>query len=587
MMKRWLTALLVLPALTFSAGQARADSGSVTNVRLEANAGRAELTIEVTGDFRWSDFQLSDPARLVIDVGNARSSLPAKSFDGIDRGGVEAVRTSQFRADVVRLVVDLERTTAYRVERVPEGLRISLAGSAQAFQPWSAAESGAYAAELPAFPQQTASAAPAVQQQRQQQSQARRITVNFFEADIRDVLDSFAEFTGRSIIPGRGVEGTITANINDQPWDIALRELMGAYGYAVQELPSGIIRVDNLENLATARTQEPLVTQTFRINYLPVGELVETLTPMKTERGQISANPSTNTLIFTDVAGVVDNIARLIGQLDTRTAQVAIQAKIVFVNRTDVEELGVTYDLKDSRGNSLNRLVSVPDPNNPGEFTNQDLVLLGGSSIAALGNANARISGASLETVISLVLGRYTLVTFLDALQTAELSDVQASPLVTTLSNQEANILVGERTPIRVVDLGSPTAAAGAGGAVARATTELVETGIKLRVTPYVTADRRILLQLRAARSSAQLAATEIGVLFQTQEAGTRLLVNDGETAVIGGLTVTEVTQTRAGIPILMDLPIVGALFRTTRSREQKRDLLIMVTPHIVEERIS
>lgn len=584
-MKRWLTALLVLPALTFSAGQARADSGSVTNVRLEANAGRAELTIEVTGDFRWSDFQLSDPARLVIDVGNARSSLPAKSFDGIDRGGVEAVRTSQFRADVVRLVVDLERTTTYRVERVPEGLRISLAGSAQAFQPWSAAESGAYAAELPGLPQQTAPAAPSAQ--RQQQSQARRITVNFFEADIRDVLDSFAEFTGRSIIPGRGVEGTITANINDQPWDIALRELMGAYGYAVQELPSGIIRVDNLENLATARTQEPLVTQTFRVNYVPVGELVETLTPMKTERGQISSNPSTNTLIFTDVAGVVDNIARLIGQLDTRTAQVAIQAKIVFVNRTDVEELGVTYDLKDSRGNSLNRLVSVPDPTNPGEFTNQDLVLLGGSSIAALGNANARISGASLETVISLVLGRYTLITFLDALQTAELSDVQASPLVTTLSNQEANILVGERTPIRVVDLGSPTAAAGAGGAVARATTELVETGIKLRVTPYVTADRRILLQLRAERSSAQLAATEIGVLFQTQEASTRLLVNDGETAVIGGLTVTEVTQTRAGIPILMDLPIVGALFRTTRSREQKRDLLIMVTPHIVEERIS
>ncbi len=584
-MKRWLMALLVLPALAFHADAARADSGSVTNVRLEESGGRAELTIEVSGDFRWSDFQLSDPTRLVIDLANARSSLPAKSFDDIDRGGVEALRTSQFRADVVRLVVDLERRTTYRIERVPEGLRISLDGAAEAFQPWSAAESDAYTAGLPQLPQPAAPAAPAVQQQ--QQSQARRITVNFFQADIRDVLDSFAEFTGRSIIPGKGVEGTITANINDQPWDIALRELMSAYGYAVQELPSGIIRVDNLENLATARTQEPLVTQTFRVNYVPVGELVETLTPMKTERGQISANPSTNTLIFTDVAGVVDNIARLIGQLDTRTAQVAIQAKIVFVNRTDVEELGVTYDLKDSRGNSLNRLVRVPDPNNPGEFTGENLVLLGGNSIAALGNANARISGPSLETVISLVLGRYSLITFLDALQTAELSDVQASPLVTTLSNQEANILVGERTPIRVVDLGSPTAAAGAGGAVARATTELVETGIKLRVTPYVTADRRILLQLRAERSSAQLAATEIGVLFQTQEAATRLLVNDGETAVIGGLTVTEVTQTRAGIPILMDLPFVGALFRTTRSREQKRDLLIMVTPHIVEERIS
>jgi type IV pilus assembly protein PilQ len=92
-------------------------------------------------------------------------------------------------------------------------------------------------------------------------------------------------------------------------------------------------------------------------------------------------------------------------------------------------------------------------------------------------------------------------------------------------------------------------------------------------------------MQLHAERSSAQLAATDIGVIFQQQQGTTRLMVEDGETAVIGGLTVTEVATTRAGIPVLMDLPVVGALFRTTRSREQKRDLLIMVTPRIVEDR--
>ena len=111
-----------------------------------------------------------------------------------------------------------------------------------------------------------------------------------------------------------------------------------------------------------------------------------------------------------------------------------------------------------------------------------------------------------------------------------------------------------------------------------------METGIRLRVTPHITADRRILMQMHAERSSAQPAAGDIGVVFQTQQGQTRVMVDDGETAVIGGLTVTEVTNVRTGIPYLMQIPYVGRLFRTERSREQKRDLLIMVTPHIVDD---
>jgi type IV pilus assembly protein PilQ len=381
------------------------------------------------------------------------------------------------------------------------------------------------------------------------------------------------------------VQGAVTAEIRNQPWDVALETILSAHGLAAREMPSGIIRVDAFEQLRERETQESLATQTYRINYVPVQELVSTLTTLKSERGNVVANPSTNTLIVTDVESVLNNIGQMVRQLDIRTPQVAIQAKIIFVNRTNVEELGVTYDLKDSRvlegrGNSLNRLVSIPDPRNPGEFTNENLITLGGNSIAALGNATARVVGPSLETIISLVMGRYTLITFLDALQAAELSDVQAAPLITTLDNQEAEIWVGERTPIRVVDVGSGATA----GAIPRATAQLVETGIRLRVTPTITGDRRVLMQLHAERSSAQLAATDIGVIFQQQQGITRLLVNDGETAVIGGLTVTEVASTRAGIPILMDIPVVGALFRTTRTREQKRDLLILVTPHIVDD---
>jgi type IV pilus assembly protein PilQ len=277
----------------------------------------------------------------------------------------------------------------------------------------------------------------------------------------------------------------------------------------------------------------------------------------------------------------------MIQRLDVRTPQVSIEAKIIFVNRTRADELGFTYDLKDSRGNSLNRLTSVPDPLNPGELTNQNLVLLGGNSVAALGNANVRVQSPQLESVMSLVLGRYTLVTFLDALKSIQVSDVQAAPVITALDNQQAEIKVGERTPIRVVDLGGAGAGGAAGGvnvSAPRASAELVETGIILRVTPHVTNDRHILMQIHAERSNAQLAATEIGVNFQEQSGDTRLMVADGETAVIGGLTVTEVQNTTSGIPLLMDIPIIGRLFRTERKQEQKRDLLIMVTPHIIGE---
>lgn len=436
-------------------------------------------------------------------------------------------------------------------------------------------------------------AAQTVQPQERPQRPARPITVSFQDADIRDVLAVFAEFTGRSIVPGSGVSGTVSADITNQPWDVALETLMRANGFAVDYLPSGIIRVDAVDRLRAREELEPLVTRTFRINYVPAAELVTTLAGLKTARGAVVSNSSTNTLIVTDVDAAVANIAAMVGQLDIRTPQVAIQSKIIFVNRTDAEELGITYDLKDSRGNQLNRLVSVPDPRGPAQpgqarpTTNEDIILLGGSSIAALGNANARVQGPSLETILSLVLGRYTLIAFIDALQLAELADVQAAPVITTLDNQQAQIFVGERTPIRVVDVGGGAAGGGGGGGLTapRATAQLVETGIRLRVTPHITADRRILMELHAERSAAQLAATDIGVVFQTQEATTRLMVEDGETAVIGGLTVSEVTRTRAGIPVLMDLPFAGALFRTTRNREQKRDLLIMVTPRIVDDR--
>lgn len=585
-MLRNLALALVVPVLAAAAPPRAADPGGVSALRVEGREGRTELTVQVSGEVRWNDFALQGPPRVVVDLQGARSDLPSPKYEGIDRGGVRAVRTSQHGPDVLRIVVDLDRDVHYTVTRVPEGVRISLESGAQAFQPWSSAAAPAYA-RAPATPRAPEPSAVAYQRTAQQQprSRARPITATFENTDMRDVLATFAELTGRSIVPGSEVGGIRVEYVtfNNQPWDVALRSLLQAYGLAAAEDGSGIIRVDLINKLAERETLEPLVTRTFRINYVPVEEMQSTLTELKSDRGSVSINKTTNTLIATDVPSVIEDFDRLVQQLDVRTPQVTIQAKIVFINRTDAEDLGIVYDIKDSRGNSLNKVVSVPDPNNPGSNTNSDIVSLGGSSIAALGNANSRVQDPALQVLTSLVLGRYTLVNFIEALQSAQLSDVQAAPVVTTTSNHEAQIWVGERTPIRVVDLGSASVG-GAEAAAPRATAQLVETGIRLIVTPQVTNDRRVLLQLHAERSSAAAAAGDIGVQFLQQQGDTRVMVRDGETAVIGGLTVTEVTQNRSGIPFLMDLPFLGALFRNSHSQEVKRDLLIMVTPHIVEE---
>jgi type II secretory pathway component GspD/PulD (secretin) len=191
----------------------------------------------------------------------------------------------------------------------------------------------------------------------------------------------------------------------------------------------------------------------------------------------------------------------------------------------------------------------------------------------------------ALQVVFSTALGKFQLTSFLDALQEVRLADLQAEPSIVTLDNRQASIQVGQEIPIRVLDAGT----AQVGGAAnqqqtPRATVQMKQVGIILTVTPHITNNRQILLLLHAENSDAQLASSDVGFIFGKQSGDTQLLVGDGETAVIGGLTVTQTTQSKSGIPLLVDLPIIGRLFGETRTDDEKRDLLILVTPHIIDD---
>jgi len=422
----------------------------------------------------------------------------------------------------------------------------------------------------------------------------RPITASFIDTPIRHVLFAFADFAGRSIIAGPGVEGVVSAEIREKPWDLALDAILAAHGLVARAERDGIIRVDDIRSLSDREAVQQLATSTFRVSYADAAELSELVAALLSERGKVSAGPGANTLVVTDVRRVIDAVEELVEALDTQVPQVDITAKIVFVNRSGLEGFGITYDLKDTGGNQLNLLTpGIADLNGDGEVTLPDeqvsrgtnVVSLGGNSIAALGNATHRVVNPTLALLTSLVARRSTLVAFIDALESVQLTDVEARPSVRVMDNRTARIVVGEETPVRVIDAGAQLQ--GGQGEDSRstlpvATVDYKETGVILEVTPRVTNADEVLLDLSAERSSADLAPSDVGVIFRRQKAESRVLVGNGETVVIGGLTVTERGEVRSGIPLLMDLPLIGRLFQSRTATSVQRDLVIMVTPTIV-----
>jgi type IV pilus assembly protein PilQ len=585
-------ALLLAAALVAGgAAPVRAEgpgTGEVTAVSLAPAAGKAELVIAVKGAVDVRDFVLASPDRLVLDVVGATLGNAAPAvYDGTVRGGVLNLRYSQFRPDIVRIVVELDGPKAYEVSRKGESIKVSF-GADQKFKAWKSTEAHAQLVTDEA-PAKALAKAPAVRSSLARATivsrgaEEPRITVTWDRASVADVVAGFAAFSGRTIIIGKDVKGEVTAEVKNQPWPMAFQAILASQGLSAQEMAGGIIRVDAPGVLSALDSLEPLETSVVRINYAHAGSLEKTVESILTKgRGRVVADTGSNSLIITDTRSRVQNVTEFVRGLDIRTPQLSIQAKIIFVDRTDVEELGIKYDLGD-RNQFFNKLVQRTDPTTGAPFDrNVNVINLGGNSVSAVGNADANIVGSALDLIYSTSIGGFNLTTFLSALETSQLADIQAEPVITTLDNRQADILVGQETPVRVIDASSGSSSA------ARANVQFKETGIRLTVTPHVTNDRRILMTLHTERSALQLLAeADLGFVFAKQKADNQLLVDDGETAVIGGLTVTEVEKNRSGIPLLSGLPIVGKLFSFSEERESRRDLIILVTPRITDDGLT
>ena len=653
-------------------------AATVHSVSVVPSSGKTDVVIGINAAVEVQNFTLDAPARVVVDLKGATLAMTPRNYDRISRGGITNIRYSQFRPNVVRVVIDLDGKHAYDVKRNDTEVRITFSGGKTAdYSSWSSSKDGYVAAPAPpqarpvsatadvkkapatvatTSPAHTATPKVVAQVESQstqaepqydppaavrapvkaartddlpvalfsqaQQSQQPLINVTFQDTDIRDVIASFAAFSGRTIVVGKDVAGTVTAEIRNQPWDVALRAILQGQGLAASEdAISGIITVDSYANILNRQASEPLQTQLISINYARASGLVPTIQqllqkdcpqipssgnvvnnarPSCVARGLVAADSTTNTLIITETASRLADVLQYVRNLDVRTPQVGIKAKIIFVNRTNIEDIGLSYDLGTGSDQFFSQLVKrtdpatlkpidtngdgVPDALGGGTPLSGDRVLLGGNALSAIANANARVVNPALQVVFSTALGKFQLTSFLDALQEVRLADLQAEPSIVTLDNRQASIQVGQEIPIRVLDAGVANAGGATGAQAPRATVQLKQVGIILTVTPHITNNRQILLLLHAENSDAQLASSDVGFIFGKQSGDTQLLVGDGETAVIGGLTVTQTTQSKSGIPLLVDLPIIGRLFGQTRTDDEKRDLLILVTPHIIDD---
>ncbi len=400
--------------------------------------------------------------------------------------------------------------------------------------------------------------APQPQPMMLEERPGRRVNLDLQGADIRTVLRTLAEYSGVNIIASKDVQGEVSARIKDAPWRHALESILKAHGFgAVEE--NGIIRVGQLEKIRLEDLEEkaaerkrdellPIVTQVVRLQFASAGELQHALHEMNTGRGKIQVDTRTNSLIVSDIPHIVDQIASMAQELDGRTPQVEIVSKLVDVSADDAQNLGINW-------------------------TAANLVAGDVIGTAGVGVPNVNPAGA---VRVGTVQSWGQLDFMLDALARQKRANIVSNPNITTVDNREAKILVGAKIPLIVADE--------AGNAI----TQLTTVGIQMRVTPHVNSDKTITLDMHPEVSElSQQATVQGGVIINTSEADTRVIVDDGETAVIGGLMRNVDSEIKTGIPILQDLPGLGWMFRNTNKSNDKRELIIFVTPRLIASDVS
>jgi type IV pilus assembly protein PilQ len=421
-----------------------------------------------------------------------------------------------------------------------------------------------------------------------------RLTLNFQDIDVRSVLQLLADTSGQNIVVSDSVSGNLTLRLQNVPWDQALDIVLRTKGLDKRRQDNVII-IGPTEELATREKQElaahkevqelsPTHTEFMQVNYAKVSDLAKLIKTqnnkdsMLSNRGSLSIDERTNTLLVQDTAAKLADIRRLVQTLDVPVRQVLIEARIVIVSDTFEKDLGVRFGVTTAHANGPG-LVTVSG-NNQG--TNSILGTgLGPASLAGtpLDNryqVNTPAANTNGSIGISILGGSYLVDLELSAAQNEGKSETISSPRVITANQKQATIMQGVEIPYQ------ESASSGA------TTTQFKDAVLKLKVTPLITPDNRVILDLDVSDDSVgqQVTSATGGSVpsIDTRQIITQVLVNDGQTVVLGGILDTTKSKEAKKVPFLADIPVLGYLFRSTQDINNKTELLIFITPKILRE---
>ncbi|WP_238339510.1 type IV pilus secretin family protein [Candidatus Manganitrophus noduliformans] len=403
----------------------------------------------------------------------------------------------------------------------------------------------------------------------------RRISLDFQDADLANVIRLIADVSNLNIVLGEDVKGKVTLKLINVPWDQALDIILRMNSFG-QIREGNIIRIATLSNIAQQQDEEAraketkikaedLQTRIIYVNYGKAADLVDSLRKLLSTRGDITVDGRTNALIVKDIEKNLDEVARLVKTIDTQTPQVVIEARIVQVSPTFNRSLGIQWGASTqtvSGGNIIGlrgggggpgAIFGTPDPS----FA---VNLPSAQNFGGLGFSFGRFTDNPINLDLRLSAG-----------ESQGLTRVVSTPKVSVLNNQEAKIEQGESIPF------STTSQAGT-------QTTFVDANLTLLVTPHISSDGGIMMKIKVTKNApGETRFGASGPSILKKEATTNVLVKDGETTVIGGIYETTKSDSINGIPYLMDIPFLGWLFKTTTKREDTSELLVFLTPRILK----
>lgn len=433
-----------------------------------------------------------------------------------------------------------------------------------------------------------------------------RLTLNFQDIETRAVLQLLADASGQNIVVSDSVSGNVTLRLQNVPWDQALDIVLRTKGLDKRKQDNVIIVAPQAELAAREKAElaarkdvqelAPLRSEYLQVNYAKASDmaaLIKTQTnSLLSPRGSVAVDERTNTLLVQDTSDRLTDIRRLVATLDIPVRQVLIEARIVIVNNDFERQLGARFGFTNFQKNGNTGLVTTT-----GTAAGTDLAIGSalsnvqstgsifpvsvptGSAAANRYNVNLPVSSPAGSIAFGILGNNFIVDLELSAAQAETQANIIASPRVITANQKEATIEQGVEIPYQ------QSASSGA------TTIQFKKAELLLKVTPQITPDNRIILDLDVKDDAVGTVVVASGGVnvpsIDTREVATQVLVNDGQTVVLGGILTTTQREDDTKVPYLGDIPILGHLFKSTDHKDNKDELMVFITPKIVREGVN